>query len=52
LKDKIKEDKASNNMDRGQLRKWKNTPMDTLDHLVKKKEGQAGEALKTWVMWT
>jgi hypothetical protein len=52
LKEKIKEDKASKNMDRGQLRNWNKTPMDALEHLVEKKEGHAGESLKTWVMWT
>jgi hypothetical protein len=39
-------------MDRGQLNKQKKTPIDALEHLTEKKEGQAGEALKTWVMWT
>jgi hypothetical protein len=52
LKEKIKEDKATKNMDRGQLNKWKKTPTDSLEHLTEKKEGQAGEALKTRVMWT
>jgi hypothetical protein len=50
--EKIKEYKASKNMDHGQLNKWNKTPTNVLDHLVEKKEGQAGEALKTWVMWT
>ena len=52
LKEKIKEDKASKNMDRGQLSKWKKTPTDNLEHLGEKEEGQDGEALKTQVMWT
>jgi hypothetical protein len=52
VKDKIKEDKASKNMDCGQLNKWNKTPTDVLDHLMEKKEGQADEALKTRVMWT
>jgi hypothetical protein len=47
LKEKIKEDKASKKMDRGQLNKWKKTPMGALEHLTEKKEGQVGEALKT-----
>jgi hypothetical protein len=39
-------------MDCGQLNKWKKTPMDVLENLAEKKEGQAGEALKIWIMWT
>jgi hypothetical protein len=39
-------------MDRGQLNKWKKTSTSALEHLVEKKERQAGEALKTWVKWT
>jgi hypothetical protein len=50
LKEKIKEDKASKNMDRGQLSKQKKTTTDSLEHLVEMKEGQVIEALKTWVM--
>jgi hypothetical protein len=30
----------------------KNPPMDALEHLARKKERQAGEALKTWVKLT
>jgi hypothetical protein len=52
VKEKIKEDKASKDMDRGKLNKRKKTPMDALEHLAEKKEGHAGEALKTRVMWT
>jgi hypothetical protein len=39
-------------MDHGQLSKQKKTPMGSLEHLVEKKEEQAGEAFKTWVIWT
>jgi hypothetical protein len=39
LKEKIKEDKASKKMDRGQLSKQKKTPMGALEHLAEKKEG-------------
>jgi hypothetical protein len=52
LEEKIEEDRSTRNMDRGQLSKWKKTPTDALEHLVGKKERQAGEALKTWVKWT
>jgi hypothetical protein len=52
LEEKIKEDKAAKKMDHGQLKKRKKTPIGTLEHLVEKKEGQAGKALKMWVKWT
>jgi hypothetical protein len=52
LKENIKEDKASKNMDHGQLSKRKKTPTNALEHLTEMKEGQAGEALKMQVMWT
>jgi hypothetical protein len=52
LEEKIKEDKAAKKMDRGQLNKRKKTPMGALEHLMEKKEEQAGEALKTRVKWT
>jgi hypothetical protein len=39
LEEKIKEDKASRKTDRGQLRKWKKTPTDSLEHLVEKEGG-------------
>jgi hypothetical protein len=51
LNKKIKEDKSSNNVDLGQLNKWKNTPRNVLESLTGKKEEQAGEALKMWVIW-
>jgi hypothetical protein len=31
LKEKVKEDKAAKKIDRGQLSKWKKTPMGALD---------------------
>jgi hypothetical protein len=34
----IEEDILTRNMDRGQLSKWKNPPMDALDHFAGKKE--------------
>ena len=39
LKEKIKEDKASKNIDHGKLSKRKNTQKDSLEHLAEKKEG-------------
>jgi len=47
-----KEDKSTRNMDHGQLNKWKNPAIDTLEHLTEKKERQAGEALKMQVNLT
>jgi hypothetical protein len=38
LNKKIKEDKSTNNMDRGQLNKQKKTPMDALEHPEGKNE--------------
>jgi hypothetical protein len=32
------EDRSTRKMDRGQLNKWKNPPMDALEHLAGKKE--------------
>jgi hypothetical protein len=52
VKEKIKEDKASKDMDHGQLSKRKKTPTDALENLMEKKEVQARKSLKTWVMWT
>jgi hypothetical protein len=36
-------------MDHGQLSKPKKPPRDALEHLTRKKERHAGEALKMWV---
>jgi hypothetical protein len=38
LDEKIEENRSTRNMDRGQLNKRKNPPMDALEHLVGKKE--------------
>jgi hypothetical protein len=38
-KENIKGDKASNNMEHGQLSKRKKKPMDTLEHFAEKEEG-------------
>jgi hypothetical protein len=52
LKEKIKEDKETKNIDRGQVRKWKKTLMVSLENLTEKKEEQVGEVLRMRVMWT
>jgi hypothetical protein len=46
LDEEIKDDRSTRKMDRGQLRKWKNPPLDALEHREMKKERQAGEARK------
>jgi hypothetical protein len=52
LNEKTEEDRSTRKMDHGQLSKWKNPPIDALEHLMGKKERQAGEALKMWVKLT
>jgi hypothetical protein len=52
LEEKIEEDKATRKMDHGQLNKWKKTSTSALEHLMEKKERQAGEALKARVKLT
>jgi hypothetical protein len=49
LDENIEENRSTRKMDRGQLNKRKNPPMDSLEHLMGKMERQAGEAQKTWV---
>jgi hypothetical protein len=46
LDEEIEDDRSARNKDRGQLNKWKNPPLDALQHCVRRKEIQAGEALK------
>jgi hypothetical protein len=36
-------------MDHGKLNKWKNSPIDSLEHLAGKMERQAGKNRKMWV---
>jgi hypothetical protein len=52
LDEKIEEDRSIKDMDHGQLNKRKNPSTSALEHLTRKKERQAGEALKTWVKLT
>jgi hypothetical protein len=52
LNEEIEDDRSTRKKDRGQLSKWKNPPLDALEHRVRRKERQAGEALKTWVKLT
>jgi hypothetical protein len=52
LEKEIENDKSARKKDCGQLSKWKNPPLDALEHRARRKERQAGEALKTWVKLT
>jgi hypothetical protein len=52
LEEKIEEDKAVRKVDHGQLSKWKKTSTSALEHLMEKKERQAGKSLKARVKWT
>jgi hypothetical protein len=52
LDEEIKDDRSARKMDHGQLSKWKNPLVDSLENLVGRKERQVGEALKMWVKLT
>jgi hypothetical protein len=52
LDEEIEDDRSTRKKDRGQLSKKKKPPLYSLEHHVKRKESQAGEALKTWVKLT
>jgi hypothetical protein len=52
LDEEIEDDRSERKMDHGQLNKWKKIPFNALEHHVRRKERQVGEALKTWVKLT
>jgi hypothetical protein len=52
LEEEIEDDGSTRKKDCEQLNKLKNPPLDALDHRARRKEGQAGEALKTRVKLT
>jgi hypothetical protein len=52
LDEEIEDDRSARKKDRGQLNKWKNPPLDALEHHARRKERQVGEALKIWVKLT
>ena len=52
MDEEIKDERSSRNMDRGQLNKKENPSMDALEHHVRRKERQVGEAQKKWVKLT
>jgi hypothetical protein len=52
LEEEIEDDRSTRKMDRGQLNKQRNPSLDALEHRVRRKERQAGEALKRQVKLT
>jgi hypothetical protein len=52
LNEEIEDDRSKRKKDCGQLKKIKNPPLDALEHRARRKEKQAGEALKTQVKLT
>jgi hypothetical protein len=52
LDENTKENISTRKIDHLQLSKQKKPLIDALEHLVGKKEGQAGESWKTWVKLT
>jgi hypothetical protein len=52
LDKEIEDDRSIRKKDRGQFSKWKNPPLDALEHRVRRKERHAGEALKMQVKLT
>jgi hypothetical protein len=52
LDEEIKDDRSARKKDHGQVSKRKEPPLDALEHRARRKERQAGEALKIWVKLT
>jgi hypothetical protein len=52
LDEEIEDERSARKKDRGQLNKRRKPPLDALKHRVRRKERQAGEALKIWVKLT
>jgi hypothetical protein len=52
LDEEIEDDRSTRKKDHGQIKKRKNPPLDSLEHHARRKERQAGKALKTWVKLT
>jgi hypothetical protein len=52
LDEEIEDDRSTRKKDHGQLNKRKNPSLDALEHRVRRKERQVGEALKMWVKLT
>ena len=49
MDEEVKDTRSKRKKDRGQLNKQKKPPLDALEHRMRRKERQAGEALKIWV---
>jgi hypothetical protein len=47
LDEEIEDERSERKKDHGKNSKWKKPPLDSLEHRVRRKERQAGEALKT-----
>jgi hypothetical protein len=52
LDEEIKDNRSARKKDHGHLSKRKNPPLDALEHRARRKEREAGKALKTWVKLT
>jgi hypothetical protein len=52
LDEEIEDDRSTRKTNCGELSKQKNLPLVSLEHRARRKERQAGEALKTWVKLT
>jgi hypothetical protein len=52
LDEEIEDDISTRKKDHGQLNKRKNPPLDALEHHTRRKESQAGKALKMQVKLT
>ena len=52
MDEEIEDDRSKRKKDHGQFSKRKNPPLDALEHCVRRKERQAGEALKMQVKLT
>jgi hypothetical protein len=52
LDEEIKEDRSTRKMDLENLRKWKNPPLDALEHRTRRKERQASEVWKKRIKLT
>jgi hypothetical protein len=52
LDEEIEDDRSARKMDHGKLSKRKNPSLDALEHRARRKERQAGEALKMSIKLT
>jgi hypothetical protein len=52
LDEEIEDDRSARKMDRGRLGKWKNPPLDALEHRMRRKERRVGEVHKKRIKLT